>query len=105
MANKKWLNLRCRDCGAKISYKKRRSRRCDACKDEWKQLRKYAMAHTKYLISIGKVRKNPYYCEECGSDEYTPQMHHLNYSKPDRIIYLCPQCHTRWHENNGGCRG
>ena len=63
------------------------------------------MAQTRYLISIGEVRKRPYDCEECGDDEYTPQIHHLNYIHPERILYLCPQCHTQWHERNGGCRG
>jgi len=101
----RWVNLRCRDCGKKISYRKRRSRRCDYCSKEWKLDRKYAMAFTKHLISIGEVRRRPENCEQCGSDEYTTQLHHLDYKRPERILWLCPECHTRWHEQNGGARG
>lgn len=98
-------NLRCRDCGRKIPYRKRRSRRCDTCSKEWKLYRKAAMSITKHLIAVGEVRKRPVNCEECGSDEYTLQLHHLNYQRPERILWLCPGCHTRWHETNGGARG
>jgi len=90
--------MKCRYCKKKITYKQRRSICCSSCRTEHKLIVKEAMAISKYLITIGELRKRPDKCELCGENEYVAQLHHLNYKKPNLIEWLCPECHTYRHE-------
>ena len=56
---------------------------------------------TKQLILQGLIL-HPGCCEECGvaADSATIHVHHLTYLRPDRVLFLCPQCHTAWHREN-----
>ena len=97
--------LRCTECGEAIRHNQRRSRLCESCLQELRAFKNWAHWKSKQLIRQGKLRSRPDCCEECGSTEYAPQLHHLNYHHPERILWLCPGCHTRWHEKNGGAYG
>lgn len=57
---------------------------------------------TKQLILQGLIL-HPGCCEDCGvvaDSETTIHIHHLTYLRPDRVLFLCPQCHQRWHNEN-----
>ena len=57
---------------------------------------------TKQLI-INGIILHPGCCEDCGvvaDSETTIHIHHLTYLRPDRVLFLCPQCHQRWHSEN-----
>lgn len=46
------------------------------------------------------------HCEVCGSTgEFKDgrskiQAHHTDYSKPLQVMWLCQQCHHKWHKTN-----
>ena len=45
----------------------------------------------------GLLKKQP--CEDCGSKD--TQMHHDDYSKPLKVIWLCRGCHLARHSIMG----
>lgn len=56
---------------------------------------------TRQLILQG-ILLHPGCCEYCGvvaADE-TIHVHHLSYVRPDRVLFLCKDCHVEWHNEN-----
>jgi len=49
-------------------------------------------------IRDGKLFKEP--CSECGSEENI-HAHHMDYSKPLNVTWLCAAHHHKWHKENG----
>ena len=45
-------------------------------------------------VKAGKIIKLP--CAVCGDEKV--EIHHVDYSKPDHVIWLCPQHHKEWHK-------
>lgn len=64
-----------------------------------------ALDHQKYLarktvenrLKAGTIKRRR--CEICGSK--TVHAHHEDYSKPDKINWLCPQHHKDRHKKKG----
>lgn len=48
---------------------------------------------TRYAIQMGKLIKKP--CKNCGN--LKSQAHHVDYSKPLKIKWLCSKCHGLEH--------
>jgi len=61
--------------------------------DELKKMR--ARAYAKTYQRRGKLVPKP--CERCGSDGKV-EMHHTDYDKPLQVVWLCPPCHRREHD-------
>ena len=101
----RWLGLVCSECKIAIDYRRRRSGLCRLCFRQLGILKRGAMPATKSLIRSGAVRPRPTNCEECESTRFPLHLHHLDYLRPDKIMWLCPRCHTRWHEEHGGVYG
>lgn len=47
-------------------------------------------------LKAGKIKKHD--CAKCGSKK--SQMHHPNYNKPLKVIWLCALCHTKMHSKS-----
>lgn len=52
---------------------------------------------TNDAIRAGKLIKQP--CEVCGEDKV--HAHHLDYSKPLEVMWLCDKHHREWHKKHG----
>lgn len=65
-------------------------------------IKKAAKLYAQKLIRTKQITK-PVACECCKKE--TParvlQAHHDDYSKPDEVRFLCPDCHKAWHNENG----
>jgi hypothetical protein len=52
-------------------------------------------------VRDGKLFK-PDWCSKCGEGgDIVIQGHHDDYAKPLEVTWLCAQCHTDWHNQNG----
>ncbi len=51
---------------------------------------------TNNAVASGKLLK-PKVCSQCGSRDRTIQAHHLDYSDPFDIVWLCTVCHGKEH--------
>lgn len=58
--------------------------------------KKRAYNATSNLVRTGKIIK-PSECECCGSKEKI-EMHHEDYSQPDKVWFLCRKCHLVLHD-------
>jgi len=64
----------------------------------------YRIPKTKYkarmilnnAINVGKIKK-PKLCESCGNGKTVIHGHHVSYSKPLEVKWLCPSCHYAEH--------
>lgn len=56
-------------------------------------------SRTRSLIRAGKLQKSEN-CEFCG-EQGQVESHHLDYSKPWDLIWLCPRCHRAEHIKKG----
>jgi hypothetical protein len=57
--------------------------------------RRKARAKVMYAVMIGKLGK-PSDCEVCGTTGRI-EGHHLDYSKPLEVSWLCVSCHADYH--------
>lgn len=99
----------CRTCrsgdglGSKKRYTEAGAEECRArTRDYWLRYAKEnplkikARNLTKKYIRHGKLARLK--CEVCGAEN--SQVHHLNYSKPMKIQWLCPRHHREAHRKN-----
>ena len=49
---------------------------------------------TKQAIKVGKIVPTP--CKDCGSSDNI-EIHHLNYTDPFAVEFLCEICHRKRH--------
>ena len=54
-----------------------------------------ARSYAHVYLKRGKLKKEP--CQECG--DLISEMHHPDYSKPLKIIWLCRVCHLELHRS------
>ena len=86
----------------------RNSRYCLTCKalymrdyrkakpvSELERKKKRARDYTRYQVRIGKVVKASI-CWLCGGGE-AMQAHHLDYSRPELVEWICRKCHQGLH--------
>lgn len=80
---------------------------CLACKAEWmrnyrkthpmtkdQRMKDNARSYTAIYVRRGKIKKEV--CGSCG--DRNSQIHHLDYSKPLLIEWLCRECHMQKHK-------
>lgn len=79
---------KCEDCLKPSSYYKP-----DPIKQKARQI-------TYKAIRDGLVRGEPDACEDCGTTEQRLTIHHLDYSQPLEIEWLCTKCHGKRHRGN-----
>ena len=51
-------------------------------------------------VRDGRLKKQ-YECSECGAGKWRVHGHHDDYAFPLVVRWLCSQCHTQWHKENG----
>jgi hypothetical protein len=51
-------------------------------------------------VRDGRIIK-PTCCEYCGQCKGRIHGHHNDYAYPLSVQWLCPKCHTEWHQANG----
>jgi len=51
-------------------------------------------------IRDGKLEK-PNNCESCSGSPNRLHGHHDDYAFPLVVRWLCPECHSKWHKENG----
>ncbi len=56
-----------------------------------------AQQHVTWLVKTGRLVR-PGCCSTCPK-ECTPHGHHMDYSKPDEVVWLCVLCHLRAHHD------
>lgn len=63
-------------------------------------IKKGASTMVGNAVRDGKLIK-PETCEACGSIPSRLHGHHDDYAKPLDVRWLCPGCHSKWHQENG----
>lgn len=68
-----------------------------------KRLPNKIKARKLYRIALnkGKLIKKP--CKVCGTDNV--EGHHIDYSKPLEVMWLCRKHHRQWHSEHGFAKG
>ncbi len=66
-------------------------------KDPRKRIKHMARWYLNHRIASGKVHREP--CAICGKEQ--AEGHHLDYSKPLLIVWLCTKCHRKEHAKAG----
>lgn len=51
---------------------------------------------TQRLVQQGLLRR-PERCESCGEESARIEAHHLDYSDPMKVVWLCTFCHKDAH--------
>ena len=95
--NKKKLHIRysCNPCNTTRCKKTRKTKTGKA--SVLKAVYKYAKRNPEKRVAWNlaqKVKKEP--CSVCGN--VTVHRHHPDYSKPEKVIFLCPLHHARLHK-------
>ncbi len=70
-------------------------------KAEWRKRNpNKAKAHAIVSRAVrgGKLVSKP--CQVCGEDKRI-HAHHDDYMQPLNITWMCPACHSQWHQKNG----
>lgn len=87
----------------------RNGRYCVPCHNEymrdWRRGRYVEYDHKVRARDIARVAKHrgklqPKPCQQCGSEQNL-EMHHMDYSKPKDVTWLCRECHRAWHKTFG----
>lgn len=80
----------CNSCHASNMREWRKTHRLKGLARRKMNCRSYANQYLKH----GRIKK--YDCEKCG--DKNSQMHHIDYSKPLLIDWLCRPCHLKLHK-------
>lgn len=101
------LHRICQHCNILRAFESLEEERCEEClkpRTYYKPdpLKVKARAATNKAIRSGLVRGEPDGCEDCGTTEERLTIHHVDYSQPLEIEWLCTTCHGRRHR--GGKR-
>jgi ribosomal protein S27AE len=59
------------------------------------KLKANCRAYTRECIKRGILKRQK--CQNCNSE--TAQAHHLDYTKPKQVVWLCRKCHLGEHKN------
>jgi hypothetical protein len=115
------VQLSCRHCGAAFTrpYKRRHAKFCSpACAytdrvgkpapgfvtpDSTRRERIAANGLVNKRLKLGWFKK-PTTCTKCGRTARLDS-HHTDYSKPERVYWLCRSCHTLAHRDERFLRG
>ncbi len=62
---------------------------------EEQRIKANARAYANVYLRRGKIKKKN--CTYCGSKN--SQMHHNDYSKPLKVIWVCRPCHLKLHDD------
>lgn len=94
----KRLYAYCSVCSAKkaVVYRTTHREKYNTSMKNWKRLnpeRVKAHKAVYYALKVGKLRRAS--CSECGGTK--TQAHHVNYSIPLDVIWLCPTHHKAVH--------
>jgi len=103
----------CSKCG--VGQRAIRSRYCSDCKNayaratrpkywdlsEEEKKRARCRSYARYYLKTGLIEKKP-----CSVDGCTlpSQMHHPDYDRPLKIVWLCRKHHVRLHQDAGSWR-
>jgi hypothetical protein len=71
--------------------------------EKWKKnnlLKRAANVMVGNAVRDGKLLK-PKKCSCCGKRSSMIHGHHDDYYKPLEVRWLCTNCHTKWHKENG----
>jgi len=82
--------LRGKEAGAKASAKW----------DRDNPIKKGATTIVRNAVRDGKITK-PSACSSCDNSDGMLHGHHDDYAFPLVVRWLCPQCHSDWHKENG----
>lgn len=82
----------CLSCKARVMRKWRKKHR----PTEEQKRKGNCRSYTHTCVKRGQLCK-PDICADCGS-RVILQAHHLDYSKPREVIWLCVQCHKTRHQ-------
>lgn len=99
------LHSICRSCNMLRDFDSREHEKCAKClepRSYYKPdpLKEAARRATKKAIREGRLRDEPEACEDCGTTEENLMIHHVDYSNPLDIEWLCTTCHGRRHRGN-----
>jgi len=67
-------------------------------KDPLSVLRKKTRRRTNDLLKKGIIQKQP--CVACGKHDVIA--HHEDYSRPNDVIWICEEHHTKYHDGKTG---
>ena len=59
------------------------------------RIKNMARSYTNHLIRAGKLNREP--CAFCGKEQ--AESHHIDYTQPLIIVWLCADCHREIHIN------
>lgn len=94
---------RCRPCNnaskkkfiATEAGKKAARRALDSSNARYPEKRS-ARSAVWWALKTNKLKKSSV-CEACG-DNVRIEGHHLDYTKPLEVLWLCPSCHSSYHK-------
>ena len=99
------MEQKCEKCGYKWESRVEKPRQCPNCKRQINTpallTKEMARSILREAVEVGDVVRQP--CEVCG--EKKVQGHHMDYSKPLEVKWLCGKHHRQWHKENGFLKG
>jgi len=87
---------------AQIEKRKEQKERINLWQKEYNKKRDQKKADA-YKIYVAAVRRGdlirPKACSICGSEKYPIQGHHMDYSNPLEVVWVCTFCHSALHKS------
>jgi len=99
------LYRKCQHCNMLRAFESLDEKKCAEClkpRSYYKPdpLKVKARNETRRAIKAGTLRGKPDACEDCGEVDDYLTIHHVDYSQPLDIEWLCTTCHGRRHRGN-----